>query len=90
LKKASEDWRRKSPGWDGAARNAKYLIHLPDIRFDPRLASRERMAEIAQIFYSTTAPKKKKTGRQSGPEPMSSILPRVMAGVIRLKQERTN
>lgn len=90
MKKARGDRLRKSQGGEGVVCGAKYLIQLPEILFDPHSAPRVKMAEIAQIFYSTASSKKKKSNRQARPEALSSILPRVMAGLIRFKQERTN
>lgn len=69
--------------------DAGYLIRLPAIRFNPELVPRQRLAEIAKIFYSTSE-REKRRGENRGPEPLSSILPRVMAEVARVRQQRTN
>jgi len=90
LKKAKYDRLKKPQVQAGEIPDAGYLIRLPEIRFNPGAVSAGKMAEIAKIIYSTSSSKRKKPDRQGGPEVISSILPRVMAGLVRLKQERTN
>jgi len=69
---------------------AGFPIRLPPIRFNPELVADSVMPEIARIFYSAASAKKQKPAGRSGPESISSILPRVMAGIARLRQQRAN
>lgn len=70
--------------------DAGYLIRLPEIRFNSELVPRHRLAEIAKIFYSASYEREKRPNENRGPEPLSSILPRVMAEIAQLKQQKTN
>ncbi len=69
---------------------AGFLIRLPQIRFNPELVPDSVMPEIAKIFYSAANAKKQEPAGKSGPESILSILPRVMTGIVRLRQQRTN
>ena len=68
----------------------KYLIRLPEIRFNPGLVPRYKLAEMAKIFYSGAGDKKQKHTGRNGLEAISSILLRVMAEIVKVQQERTN
>ena len=70
--------------------DAGYLIQLPEVRFNPELVPSHRLAEIAKIFYSASYGKEKRSGEDHSPEPLSSILPRVMVEIVRLRQQKTN
>lgn len=67
-----------------------FLVKLPQIKFNPELVLNSRMPEIAKIFYSAADAKRQKPKGKGGPESISSILPRVMTGIVRLRQQRTN
>lgn len=70
--------------------DTEYFIQLPEIRFNSELVPRHKLAEIAKIFYSASYEKEKRLDENRGPEPLSSILPRVMAEIAQLKQQKTN
>jgi hypothetical protein len=69
---------------------AGYMIRIPEIQFDPKLVPRHKLAEMAKIFYSGAQGKAKRRIRTNGPEAISSIIPRVMAEMVKVAEQRTN
>lgn len=76
---------------EGKICNPRFLIQLPEVTFNSKgVTDLNNMSEIARIFYSTSKAQKRNSPRKTGPESISDILPRVLIGIVKLKQQKSN
>ncbi len=79
-------------GWAEFMDAAKFkeTLDLLQFRFNEQMVPRHELLELARIIYSTRKKRTKPAAKQPNAEAISSIIPRVMQKIERLKNEKPN